>query len=262
MAAAPPIHIGTSLGASKEDIEKARLAINKLVQEKGFVEPTRSNMDGDIPWNFGKPDYTIANLLYANGKTRNHQANSLEKVVENLVKTWEMEASHKPFESWTVTNLDKYSVQANGGCTFEGKEAATRGNYNTLLSVCRKDLYDYEKNDFHSSHNLFREAYPEGFAWEVLDVFSPPPVVAFSWRHWANFTGTYKGRKGTGELLEMYGFAVVTVDAELKVCTIKIYYKPDEFMEVMEGLRPASDLKNGQFPNFANLSVKEEVVVA
>ena len=34
------------------------------------------------------------------------------------------------------------------------------------------------------------------FPWEVLEVFTGPPVVAFTWRHWGHFTGEYKGNKG------------------------------------------------------------------
>ena len=54
-------------------------------------------MEGeDIKWRFGAPpDYTLANLEYLKGKTRAHAEGSLEQVVENLVKTWEMERSHK-----------------------------------------------------------------------------------------------------------------------------------------------------------------------
>ena len=52
--------------------------------------------DPEIKWRFGgPPDYTLANLEYLKGKTRNHAEGSLELIVENLVKTWEMERSHK-----------------------------------------------------------------------------------------------------------------------------------------------------------------------
>jgi hypothetical protein len=38
-----------------------------------------------------------------------------------------------------------------------------------------------------SSHDAFHDAFA-AFPWEVLDVFSGPPKVAFTWRHWAEFT--------------------------------------------------------------------------
>ena len=53
----------------------------------------------DVPasnWRFGgKPDYTLANYAYLTGKKAHHADGSLEKIVEDLVKTWEMERSHK-----------------------------------------------------------------------------------------------------------------------------------------------------------------------
>ena len=63
----------------------------------GWKEPDRSHMDDEnIKWRFGgPPDYTLANLEYMKGKTRHHEEGSLEIIVENLVKTWEMERSHK-----------------------------------------------------------------------------------------------------------------------------------------------------------------------
>ena len=51
--------------------------------------------DPSHKWLHGKPDYSVVNLEYLKGRTKSHSADSLEKVVENLVKTWEMEAEHK-----------------------------------------------------------------------------------------------------------------------------------------------------------------------
>ena len=59
--------------------------------------PVRDHMDREgIKWRHGsKPDYTLINKLYMSERTRKHKPGSLEKIAENLVKTWEMEASHK-----------------------------------------------------------------------------------------------------------------------------------------------------------------------
>ena len=51
--------------------------------------------DPNIVWREGKPDFTQVNKAYLEGRTRVHKEGSLEKIVEDLVKTWEMEASHK-----------------------------------------------------------------------------------------------------------------------------------------------------------------------
>ena len=58
--------------------------------------PYRQYMDEPgIQWREGKPDYTKVNKAYLEGRTRTHKEGSLAKIVEDLVKTWEMEASHK-----------------------------------------------------------------------------------------------------------------------------------------------------------------------
>ena len=56
----------------------------------------RGDLDNPVhKWRHGKPDYSVVNLEYLKGRTQSHAADSLEKVVENLVKAWEMEAEHK-----------------------------------------------------------------------------------------------------------------------------------------------------------------------
>ena len=58
--------------------------------------PNRMYMDDpDIVWRHGRPDYTEINKVYLKEKTMKHKKDSLEKMVENLVKTFEMETVHK-----------------------------------------------------------------------------------------------------------------------------------------------------------------------
>ena len=62
---------------------------------------------------------------------------SLEEVVENLVKTWEMEASHKKnILQWTTIDHGDYCMQTNGGEILDGVKAFEIGNYNALLKGC------------------------------------------------------------------------------------------------------------------------------
>ena len=51
------------------------------------------------------------------------------------------------------------------------------------------------RDDFEISHEIFRDAFSEGFPWEVLKVLRGPPEVIFTWRHWGKFVGTYRGRQ-------------------------------------------------------------------
>lgn len=99
-----------------------------------------------------------------------------------------MEASHKKNTAqWTTIDHDKYNVQTNGGRKFQLEEASTRGNYNVLLDHIDPTLYDASKEDFDSSHHLFRDAFKGSFPWEVEKVFSGPPNLVFSFRHWGMF---------------------------------------------------------------------------
>ena len=58
--------------------------------------PVRDYMDDEnIQWRTVKPNFKLLNDKYMKEKTNNHAAGSLEKLVENIVKTWEMESTHK-----------------------------------------------------------------------------------------------------------------------------------------------------------------------
>lgn len=227
---------------TKQDLEHARKILESLQTKHGFVAPDRGNLnDPSIMWKEGKPDYTITDLHYFLGKTKNHTLGSLEQSVENFIKTWEMEATHKEFYQWTTVDQDAYEVQANGGKIYSSEEAPWVGNYNWLLATCDKNLYDSTKETFESSHGKFRYAFPEGFPFEVLEVFSGPPKITFTWRHWAVFSGQFEGHKGNGETINMTGFGVVSVNEDGKAKKIEIYYDPDSFLEVLRGKKECSD---------------------
>lgn len=238
--------IDHTVDCPEEKVKEAREELEKIKKEYNYIEPDRGNLDDEnIKWRVKKPDYTIANLLYFKGKTKNHAEGSLEHIVENAVKMWEMEGSHKvDINQWQSINPRKYTVQSNGGRIFDKDTSSQIGNYNWLMEGVDKSLYDSSAETFESSHQLFRGAFPGGFAWEVLEVYSGPPKIAFSWRHWANFTGNYKGRKGNGDLLEMFGFCIVTVQEDLKILSIEAFFKPELFLKALEGNIESSELRN------------------
>ena len=64
--------------------------------ESSEEAPRRNYMDDPgIVWRSGKPDFTAVHKAYLEGRTKKHKVGSLEQIVEDLVKDWEMEASHK-----------------------------------------------------------------------------------------------------------------------------------------------------------------------
>ncbi|CAF1441144.1 unnamed protein product [Rotaria sordida] len=54
----------------------------------------------DIQWRNGIPNYNKAHAFFEKYKTTNHKAGSLEAIVQNLVKNWEKEVSHKNRRVW------------------------------------------------------------------------------------------------------------------------------------------------------------------
>ena len=99
---------------------------------------------------------------------------------------------------------------------------------------------------FEKSHDLFRNALVNGFPWEVLKVFSGPPHVMFTWRHWGEFTGQYRGHQGNGELIELYGMLRVTVNNDLKIQKIEAFFDGQSFLGAIEGKVDPDELRHGR----------------
>jgi hypothetical protein len=234
---------GSGAALTKEELNAVKQELEEIKKEYGLKEPERSYMsDPEIQWRFGgAPDYSLTNLFYLKERSTQHADGSLEQVVENLVKTWEMERSHKvdPGQHMSV-DQDKFRIQANGGKIFDNLSANQVGNYNVLLNACPAESWDSENISWDDSHEIFHKAFA-AFPWEVLEVFSGPPKVAFTWRHWATFTGTFEGNQGEGQLVEMFGFGTAVVNDKLQLQDVDIYYDAEDFLNVMRGNKKVQD---------------------
>ena len=121
----------------------------------------------------------------------NHEAGSLPQIVENLVKNWEIEASFKPnLSEWRTIDHANYSFSMNGGPLQSAEHMIKVGTYNGIIAP--NEFYSPVNSDFDSSHKTFKRMMPT-FAWEVLEVYSGPPTVAFRWRHWGVMQRDYVG---------------------------------------------------------------------
>lgn len=119
----------------------------------------------------------------------NHEAGSLPDLVENLVKNWEIEASFKTrYKDWRTINHEKYTFAMGGGANMPVEHMLKEGTYNAILSS--NEYYSPAYNDFSRSHKVFKRMMPT-FAWEVLEVYTGPPKVAFRWRHWGYMKNDY-----------------------------------------------------------------------
>lgn len=234
---------GSGKSLTKEELQDVKKELEAFKAQTGLKEPERSFMDDPMTlWMFdGVPDYSLTNLFFMKERTKVHPEGSLELVVENLVKTWEMERSHKPdcSQHKTVDYTD-FRFSANGGKVFRNVEAHHVGNYNVLLDTCPADLYDAKKMTFLRSHEKFHNAFP-AFPWEVLEVYSPPPKVAFSWRHWGHFNGSYEENQGKGEIVELFGFTIATVTDKMQISDLEVYFNAIDFISVLKGLKTVEE---------------------
>ncbi|KAH7284831.1 hypothetical protein KP509_34G072400 [Ceratopteris richardii] len=202
-------------------------------------DPYRSHMTGegekDTAWRHGgPPSYHVVNSLFEQTRTQEWAKGSLERVVQDLVKTWEMELSHKTkLEDFKTLHPQNFRFSVNGGPWLTGQETLKVGSYNALLQTKLEGehgAYKASQETFESSHDVFRAAFPGGFAWEVLEVYSGPPTVAFKWRHWGVMEGPFKGHPPSHDTINSIGTCIAKVDEKLRITDLEVYYDPTQFL--------------------------------
>lgn len=125
-------------------------------------------------------------------KSTNHLTPDLPSLVQNLVKNWEIEASFKTnLADWRTVDHPNYTFAINGGPPQTAEYMLKVGTYNAIIAE-PNEFYSPRTSDFASSHKTFKHMMPT-FAWEVLEVYSGPPQVAFRWRHWGEMKKDYVG---------------------------------------------------------------------
>jgi len=144
------------------------------------------NTSTDSHWRYkSAPDYSASNANFEATKTTSWSPNSLEFLIQNLVKNWEKEASYKvdPKE-WRTISQEKYQFHLNGGPGMTADDMLRMGTYNALIGEHGvSGVYETKAMDFTKSHKLFKSAM-RTFNWEVLEVIGAPPKVSVKWRHW------------------------------------------------------------------------------
>lgn len=218
-----------------------------MAQSKEFIQPVTNDHPAcphrtvSIPpkWRFGDPpNYKLVNEKYLKQKTNTNEPGSLEKIVENLVKSWEVEFAHKPDAQTWDTITDDFVINANDGEFFDTERAGQTGNYAALLDSCPRFTITLKSKSPTEIDNYFREQMKTGFAWELLKVYEGPPNVAFSWRHWGHLGATSPENEETqGSLVELFGYSIAEVDENLKIKKIENYFDGERFLEVVQGSR-------------------------
>lgn len=197
--------------------------------------------DEGVQWRYGKPpDYSKTRKVWEDTKKMSHAAGSLPQLVENLVKNWEIEASFKPrLQDWRTIDHKNYTFAINGGPPQSAEHMIKVGTYNGIISP--NEYYSPENSDFASSHKTFKRMMPT-FAWEVIEVYSGPPRVAFKWRHWGVMKNDYVGFNNKGEKvvakahggpIEIFGVTVAQVDDEVRLQAVDTWFDPlDMFRQI------------------------------
>ncbi len=147
-----------------------------------------------------------------------------------------VEVSHKTDpRQWDTVDLDNYQFSCNGLRKYTGWEMLEIGTYNALIGDTM--YYNASSLSLEDSHESFRKTLGEGFAWEVLQVFSGPPNVTFTWRHFGKMTGEFScpGMSGTpykvnpsNEMIEIFGMCKATVNDQLKIQDLQVFYDPNQ----------------------------------
>lgn len=213
------------------------------------VDPNAVLKDKEVKWRFRRvPDYNKTRAFYEATKKMNHPEQSLESIVENLVKNWEIEASYKiSLPDWRTIDQKNYSFAVNGSTPQPAEHMLKVGTYNAL--VAPNEYYSPEHNDFASSHVTFKKMMPT-FAWEVLEVYSGPPRVAFRWRHWGEMKNDYFGyndkgeevtSKAHGKVLEIEGVTVAVVNDQLQLQKVDTWFDPVDLFRQMGPVMKVSD---------------------
>ncbi|KAF7534952.1 hypothetical protein G7054_g5752 [Neopestalotiopsis clavispora] len=192
--------------------------------------------DSQAAWRFGKPpDYTNTRKVFTETKQQSHAPGSLEDLVQNLVKNWEIEASFKTAVSdWRTVDPKTYTFAINGGPAQSAESMVKIGTYNAVIAP--NEYYSPRHSDFASSHKTFKRMMPT-FAWEVLEVYSGPPVVAFRWRHWGTMKEDYVGWNHDGEKvtakahggpIDIQGVTVAHLSPKFQITKLETWFDPVE----------------------------------
>ncbi|MEL7035405.1 MAG: ester cyclase [Cyanobacteria bacterium J06592_8] len=187
--------------------------------------------DAEVEWRDGeRPDYSRTNQYLHKESQHNHVPGSLAAIAENLVRTFELEASNKVNpQQWLSIVADQFRMKANGGPEYTAEEVAKAGTYNLFMG--ETEHYSSATESFESSFKIFNKAFPNGFLWEVIEVLAGPPNVTFKWRHWGTFNGAFKDHAPTGEVIEIVGMSIARVTEDLKIINLEHFFDNSAFLQ-------------------------------
>ena len=148
---------------------------------------------------------------------------------------------------------------------------AKLGTYNVLIGETL--YYHAQKMSFEESHETFKRAFGEGFAWEVLEVYSPPPNVSFKWRHFGRMTDSFACRDLSGlvykteptkRMIQIFGMCKATMSCDMKIQDLEIFYDPSQLFNQLTEICPFAPFAQISSPsssctNDLNLPIRQDI---
>ncbi|SCU98884.1 LAMI_0F16600g1_1 [Lachancea mirantina] len=171
-------------------------------------------------WRGKVPNYAEINEKLSVQRQKHFEPNSLEELVSNLVRCFEMEATHKANPAdWISVDHNVFVMTVNGGPAVTIKDLVTKGGYNVFIGD--QPGYNASESNYEKSEEVFRNALRQGFLWELLDLKTDLPKAYLKWRHWGIKDGEFNGHKGDGSLLEFPGSSVVTLNDKMQIIKLE-----------------------------------------
>ncbi|KAJ7965425.1 Pathogen-related protein-like [Quillaja saponaria] len=205
-------------------------------QEDKYRTFLHGDGEKNTKWRYGvPPNYDVVNKLFEEGRTKIWPPGSLEEQVQNLVKNWEMEFFHKAdLHQYKSMDPEKFTFSLNGRKPITLEEIGKLGGgYNPLLQTSLPEefrSYNPDTETAETSHKTFTTTFPRGFALEIIQVYTGPPLIVYKFRHWGYMEGPFKGHAPTGEKVEFYGMAIFELDEHDKVVKVEFFYDPAELL--------------------------------
>ncbi|WAQ99185.1 PRPX-like protein, partial [Mya arenaria] len=110
---------------------------------------------------------------------------------------------------WQTVDKDNFYIRMNG-------DVLLKGSYSFLMT--ETPLYDASNETHETSHKMFHDVFKNGFAWEVLEVYSGPPKVSFTWRHWGKWEEPYKDTPPT------------EVNDKNQIISVEVFFDPNTML--------------------------------
>jgi hypothetical protein len=142
------------------------------------------------------------------------------------------------------------------------------GTYNALIG--QTNYYDSNAISFEESNLAFKRSLDEGFAWDVLEVYSDPPTVTFSWKHFGRMNDYFScpGLSGlvykvdlTNKMIKIFGMCKATINEKYQIQDLQVFYDTSQlFAQLIEisTFDPFIKLPNSHPPPTSSKKVLEQ----